>query len=67
VPVPLKPLPVRLFPQPLKPPENDALSVTAEEGAEKASYFVIPNEVRNLSGFKSQQKERFLGTQRASE
>jgi hypothetical protein len=39
----------------------------ALEAAEKVSYFVIPNEVRNLSGFYSQQKERFLGTQRASE
>jgi hypothetical protein len=38
-----------------------------KEAAEKASYFVIPNEVRNLSGFQSQQNERFLGTQRASE
>jgi hypothetical protein len=28
---------------------------------------VIPNEVRNLSGSKSKKKERFLGTQRASE
>jgi hypothetical protein len=41
--------------------------VAAEQAAEKASYFVIPNEVRNLSGFQSEQKERFLGTQRASE
>jgi len=40
---------------------------TAEEVVEKGSYFVIPNEVRNLSGFYSQQNERFLGTQRASE
>jgi len=27
------------------------LNVAAEEVAEKGSYFVIPNEVRNLSGF----------------
>jgi hypothetical protein len=40
---------------------------TTEEVVEKGSYFVIPNEVRNLSGFYSQQNERFLGTQRASE
>ena len=33
----------------------------------KSALSVIPNEVRNLSGFKSQEKERFLGTQRASE
>jgi len=31
------------------------------------NMFVIPNEVRNLSGFECQKKERFLGTQRASE
>src|SRR4029077_14506077 len=37
----------------------------AKEAAEKVSYFVIPNEVRNLSGFKSQETERFLGTRRA--
>jgi hypothetical protein len=40
---------------------------TAEEVVEKGSYFVIPNEVRNLSGFYSQQNERFLGAPRASE
>jgi hypothetical protein len=28
---------------------------------------VIPNEVRNLSGFENQEKEGFLGTLRASE
>ncbi len=33
----------------------------------KSALSVIPNEVRNLSGFESQGKERFLGTQRASE
>jgi hypothetical protein len=32
----------------------------------KLIYFVIPNEVRNLSWFWRQQKERFLGAQRAS-
>jgi hypothetical protein len=32
-----------------------------------ALSFVIPNEVRNLSGVELQKKERFLGTQRASE
>jgi hypothetical protein len=39
----------------------------AEQAAEKVIYFVIPSEARNLSGFQSQQNERFLGTQRASE
>jgi hypothetical protein len=28
---------------------------------------VIPNEVRNLSGVEFKEKERFLGTRRASE
>jgi len=31
------------------------------------TLIVIPNEVRNLSGFEFQGKERFLGAQRASE
>jgi predicted polyphosphate/ATP-dependent NAD kinase len=35
--------------------------------AEKVPLIVIPNGVRNLSGFENQKKERFLGTQRASE
>ena len=35
--------------------------------AEKAILIVIPNEVRNLSGFECEKKEGFLGTQRASE
>ena len=37
--------------QGLKPFVFRILDVAAEEAAEKVSYFVIPNEVRNLSGF----------------
>jgi hypothetical protein len=33
----------------------------------KSALSVIPNEVRNISGFDCQEKERFLGAQRASE
>jgi len=40
---------------------------SAQQNAEKVPLIVIPNEVRNLSAFESQGKERFLGTQRASE
>src|ERR1700675_18499 len=32
----------------------------------KSAMSVIPNEVRNLSGFESKEREGFLGTQRAS-
>jgi hypothetical protein len=39
----------------------------AQQNAEKVPLIVIPNEVRNPSGFESQGKERFLGTQRAPE
>jgi hypothetical protein len=35
--------------------------------AEKLTYFVIPNEVRNPSSIETQEKERFLGERRASE
>jgi hypothetical protein len=36
--------------------------------AEKAIYFVIPNEVRNLSSISGpEKKEGFLGARRASE
>jgi hypothetical protein len=41
--------------------------VAAEQAAEKVPLIVIPNQVRNLSGFDSKEKEGFLGTQRASE
>jgi hypothetical protein len=34
---------------------------------EKSLFAVIPNEVRNLSGFECKEKKGFLGTQRASE
>jgi hypothetical protein len=44
-----------------------AKSKQAKQAVEKAPLIVIPNEVRNLSGFESSGKERFLGTQRASE
>jgi hypothetical protein len=37
------------------------------QAAEKAVYFVIPNEVRNLSLGLNAGKERFLGARRASE
>jgi len=33
----------------------------------KSLFAVIPNEVRNLSGFECKEEEGFLGTQRASE
>jgi len=36
-------------------------------GCGKVPMAVIPNEVRNLSGFENQKKEKFLGTQSASE
>jgi hypothetical protein len=38
--------------QGLKPFAFQTLYGTVEEAAEKVSYFVIPNEVRNLSGSK---------------
>src|SRR5258705_12031987 len=43
-----------------KPTNNEA-------GPGKNSLTVIPNEVRNLSRFRSKDKEGFLGTRRASE
>jgi hypothetical protein len=43
-------------------------NLPAKQAAEKVIYCVIPNEVRNLSFFDLKPgKERFLGTQRASE
>jgi hypothetical protein len=46
------------------PWHNEVLVLQA---AEKVPLIVIPNEVRNLSGFECPGKEGFLGTQRASE
>ena len=38
----------------------------SEQVAKKAVLIVIPNEVRNLSGFECEKKEGFPGTQHAS-
>jgi hypothetical protein len=39
----------------------------ALQAGEKVSRIVIPSEARNLSSVAAQEKERFLGEERASE
>jgi hypothetical protein len=51
----------------VKSPELELPNGAVKQAAEKVHLIVIPNEVRNLSGIECKDKERFLGTQRASE
>jgi hypothetical protein len=49
------------------PDSLDLCVLYAKQAAEKVIYFIIPSEARNLSLLETQEKERFLGAQRASE